>query len=215
VGADNDVQFQVENPAVNSVAFEQSQQQQLDQHANHTKTRSSNQDASTFVVLGPEQIKVDEVYKILVATPLWECLDDSVKGNAAREQININFSKIALYETSVIRDAVEAYLSQCFGGKNYNPKLIFSVYSISILNRFIFNVPEIITRKELDKLPFYFVGMTLPHDEINVNLLWPVTRAKDGSLKLTGFMETYSGPQAQPLSEFDIFNKTFGRRKRN
>ena len=158
------------------------------------------------------QMKSDEVYKLLAASPLWEGLGVSEKDDAAREKIITNFSKIALYETPVIRAAVEKYLSQCFGGKNYDPKLGFSVNSISILNRFVFNVPEIIALEEFKKLPFYF-KMPPPRNEAGVNLLWPVSLAKDGSLKLTGFLPTYVGPQPKPLSEFDIFNKAFGRRK--
>ena len=44
-------------------------------------------------------------------------------------------------------------------------------------------------------------------------MLWPVTIAKDGSVKLASQFYDGSGPGVEPLKEFDIFGKAFGRRK--
>jgi hypothetical protein len=67
------------------------------------------------------------------------------------------------------------------------------------------------SKEKLNALPFY-LGMGVPQDEKSENILWPVTVAKDGSVALIAQFYAHDGPLPDPLREFDIFEKAFGRR---
>ena len=152
---------------------------------------------------------VDRVFALLSSAPSWPVLD--VNDNVKRKQIDEAYSKVAQYEDATIRAAMEEYVRCCLDNNNCGSAQGFSVFNMIVLNRFVFNVPERMSKETLKALPFY-LGMGVPQDEKSENILWPVTVAKDGSVVLTAQFYAHDGPLPDPLREFDIFEKTFGRR---
>jgi hypothetical protein len=155
------------------------------------------------------ELAVDEVFALLTSTPTWGRSDTDTR----LKQIADAYVKVARYDDATIREAMEKYLLCCLGGEKCNSAHEFSMENMVVLNRFVFNVPEHISRENLRKLPFYF-GMDTPDDGENVNLLWPLVVEKDGSFVLQpmSVFHTRDGPGPDALREFDIFQKAFGRR---
>jgi len=161
----------------------------------------------------PSASAVDEVFTLLVSTPPWTMLGNRVVDDAKRKQIDETFSMVARYDDAVIRAAMVKYIDCSWKGGvsacEYEANL--SIENLTVLNRFVFNVPERISREYFDEIPFY-IGKGGSIDDMGVNMLWPLVVQENGAVALKALAVTTGGPQPNPLAEFDIFQKTFGRR---
>ncbi|MGC4073936.1 MAG: hypothetical protein QM760_15790 [Nibricoccus sp.] len=152
---------------------------------------------------------VDEVFTLLTSTPSWPLLD--VGDEEKRKQIDRVYIEISRYDSAAIRVAMEKYIHCSTEIEKHNVKHSFSVFNLMVLNRFVFNVPERISKEEAGKLPFY-LGMAAPQDDKSIHLLWPLVVTKDMGVVLREQFYARGGPLPDPLGEFDVFGKAFGRR---
>lgn len=82
---------------------------------------------------------------------------------------------------------------------------------IYIFNRLYCNVPEMVSTSNWK----VFGGWGgVPHNSDSLNALYPLTRQKNGTLKLTETFGGYGGPTYRGLEEFDFLLKRFGKRIR-
>jgi hypothetical protein len=152
---------------------------------------------------------VNEVFALMTSTSAWVMIN--ADDDALREQIDDAYSEIAHYDDATIRAAMEMYVQCCHGVRVCDSVHVFSIYNMMVLNRFVFNVPNCISRENFEKLPFYF-GKGGPEVDIGINLLWPLVLKENGKVALKAMFYANGGPEPDPLEEFDVFENAFGRR---
>ena len=115
--------------------------------------------------------------------------------------------EMATQETPILRKAIEEFIAECRRANNYS---VDEMSKLWVLNRYIFDVPA---KSKLQDARFFGGFLGVPHDEKDVNLLWPLGTTLNGKLALVGvYRGGYMGDDFQAVDEFDYFDKRFGRR---
>lgn len=149
------------------------------------------------------QNEVDEVIALLENCPYWTRLSNEDSDKA--DLILSIMEKISKYNINVIRKAVDAYLAKHRG----NPYEIVAFESrVFILNRYVFRVSE----RGIFENGTFGGWAGVPHQEKEINWLWPLSYSSNGQLKLTGKFAGYFGPPYSAIAEFDYFYKAYGLR---
>jgi hypothetical protein len=137
----------------------------------------------------------------LDACPPWASLDVNDQQTVAVLMRALAFFQNCDYD--VLRKVIARYVTIKTETEEYD---VESASRLFILNRYLFNVPEIAPISEP-----HFGGWVIPHDDRTANRLWPF-RLKDGQLILIGGFQGYFGAKYDALGEFDFFRKVYGLR---
>lgn len=106
----------------------------------------------------------------------------------------------------MLKKAIERFIAERRGANNYS---VDDMSKLFVLNRYIFKVPA---KSKLGE-PGFGGWIGIPHDETEINELWPFAVRTDGRLELIGEFGGYNGDDFQAVEEFDYFNQRFGRRQ--
>jgi hypothetical protein len=149
--------------------------------------------------------RVGRIVHFLEACPYWQRYSMGKKYTSRRLAIEKNMMEIARFETWEVRKAIVQYLGEP------DKDVWMRQWNIHVLNRLIFAVP----RFEKGTLPPYRVvpPWNIGHHD-RFDILWPWESQGDGSFHLrVEVMGPSSGPIPDPLQQFDVFLKVYGRRK--
>lgn len=142
---------------------------------------------------------VEAVATILESSPAWSQAD------ADRTKILACLQRLSDYESPFLRAGMKKVVAGRISKKEYDGATMSKLF---VLNRFLFAVPE----KEKFAGPFFGGFQGVPYDQHEMNVMWPLSHAKDGQVQLTGRFSGYSGHNHLAVQEFDFFLKKYGRR---
>ena len=143
---------------------------------------------------------IDEIERC----PAWTKIDTN---ELERHKVIRCLDIIDSEETLVLRKAILELLARWRANDRYS---VDNASKIFVMNRYLFKVPS---KSRIDEARFFGGWIGVPHDEKEVNVLWPFTVAKDGTLDLVGQFGGYNGDDFQAIEEFDYLNHKFGRRR--
>jgi hypothetical protein len=141
----------------------------------------------------------DEAIQLLRTCPAWS------DAKANRNQIVVCLRRLSQCDSAILRAVTKAFVAECRANGTYT---IAAMSKLFVLNRFVFNVPE----HAKFSGPFFGGWEGVPHDEREMNVMWPLSHGKDGQLELSGAYGGYSGERFRALEEFDFFLRKYGRR---
>lgn len=148
----------------------------------------------------PSAATADQVVKALESCPAWSDVNaDSNKMLATLKNLSTN-------DTPTLRVAIEKFVARCRSEQRYD---IGNMSKLFVFNRLLFAVPE----REKFSGPFFGGWEGVPHDKLEMNMLWPLSHGKDAELLLTGKYSGYSGDRYFAVQEFDHFLTKYGRRQ--
>lgn len=123
-----------------------------------------------------------------------------------REEITETYRSVAHFDTATIRAGVALYLHQSAG---LSPQQYESGEKIFAFLRVVFRVPRRFDA-ERQHMPYETAGNPVYPD--GVDLLWPFSMNSHGRLQLTGVAIGLSGPEYNPLADFDQMARHLPRR---
>jgi hypothetical protein len=145
-------------------------------------------------------MSAQEVLKTLESCPAWS------DANAGTNEILTRLIPLSKQDTAVLRASVDQFVAKCHSENRYD---IGNMSKLFVLNRVLFAVPA----KEKFSGPFFGGWEGVPHDEREMNMMWPMSQSNDGELQLTGKYSGYSGDRYLAVQEFDHFLAKYGRRQ--
>lgn len=151
---------------------------------------------------------IKEVILLIEDCPAWSDISSGDKDSFQR--IYMNFEKISKSDIEVTREAIKLFIRDRQRAKKYYVKDMSQVF---LLNRYLLNVPSAMVSQKTVARYGGWVG--IPIDSENINLLWPFSLNRDGSLQIVGKYNGYIGDDYMGLDEFDDFKERFGLRKTN
>ena len=149
---------------------------------------------------GMRRDSVSDVVSALESCPAWS--DPKASGDA----ILATLGELSGLSTSVLRAGIERFVTRYRSRNDYD---VNNMAKLFVLNRFVFAVPE----KEIYGGPFFGGWQGVPHDQQQMNPMWPLAFAKNGKLQLVGKYSGYSGHPYLAVQEFDHFLVKYGRRQ--
>lgn len=115
-------------------------------------------------------------------------------------------SNICRQDKKEVRQFIKKFLK-----KKGNEINLADLGKIYILNRLYFDLPS---KERLDKARFFGGWIGVPvFNEKEVNILWPLSKNKDGSIFIEYPFEGYLGEAYQALEEFDWMERNYKKRK--
>jgi len=170
----------------------------------------------------PNDPNVAAIVQLITQMPRWPINkggDPNVE-QSPKSRIEYSVFSISRYDLGDIRDALQMYIALSESPDN---DILDKQHKIFIVNRYIFDVPEIV-RRDSPHWAFVFTGddgmprtmrvRNEPQPDDTINALWPWSKDASGRLHLTGVGRGYTGAVTPSLrlKEFDYYRKTFGRR---
>lgn len=151
---------------------------------------------------------LSELQEALETAPPWALMPEKEMGRQGSELMEA-IQKCALLAESDLRRLVEGYLAAHADSQVAGDEV--SAWSkIYVLNRYYFAVPATEERGEVK----VFGGWSgMPQEADRLGILWPLEEAPDKSLRITGVLGGYFGPNYRALEEFDFFSTKYGRRE--
>lgn len=149
--------------------------------------------------------RVARVVHFLEECPYWERYSTGEKYASRRLKIEENMMQVSNFATAEIRQAVVQYLRRPVESRPPREN------NIHVLNRLIFAVPQF-KKGTLPPNGVYPPWSITHYDRFDI--LWPWEQRSNGSFHLrVDAIGGSSGPNIDPLEQFDVFLRIYGRRK--
>lgn len=149
----------------------------------------------------------EAILRLLQKSPSW------AKQPAPTEQdlveIIENLEAISKYPTKDIVNAVRIF------EENMNASdmgYVERAAKIFLLNRYIFNVPQQVKKRETR---FFGGWFGVPQNGDEIDMMWPLASTPDGKVKIVGEYRGYGGDAYMMTRECEHCNKKYGRRVDN